>query len=273
MARNKLDLPDYLPYLVNRVGAALVARFTADALAQHGLTIAMWRVLAALSDNGAQRQVDLAGLTSIDVSTLSRLVSRLIAMGLVTRLRSAQQQSRGGGAADRAGRDAGRPSSSRSRARWRNARSPDCRRASSPPRRPRCGGFMRIWRVGRRSGSAAPVHNSLTPSPRPAGRGWGEGQVTTELSRKPHPARFARHPLPASRDEGKHAALRGTRRSRRSLHVDDLLIGLNRLRESPPQRAREGRRRWSSASRSARSQQGTARRSAPQRPASTARHP
>ena len=89
VARKKLDLPDYLPYLVNRVGAALVARFTADALDAHGLTIAMWRVLAALSDNGAQRQVDLAGLTSVDVSTLSRLVSRLIAMGLVTRLRSA----------------------------------------------------------------------------------------------------------------------------------------------------------------------------------------
>jgi DNA-binding MarR family transcriptional regulator len=84
----KLHLPDYLPYLVNRVGAALVARFTADALAQHDLTIAMWRVLVALSDNGAQRQIDLAGLTSIDVSTLSRLVSRLIAMGLVTRVRS-----------------------------------------------------------------------------------------------------------------------------------------------------------------------------------------
>jgi DNA-binding MarR family transcriptional regulator len=90
VARNKLNLPDYLPYLVNRVGAALVARFTADALEQHGLTIAMWRVLVVLSDTGAQRQVDIASLTSIDVSTLSRLVSRLIAIGLVTRLRSAQ---------------------------------------------------------------------------------------------------------------------------------------------------------------------------------------
>jgi len=88
VVQKKLNLPDYLPYLVNRVGAALVARFTADALDTHGLTIAMWRVLAALSDNGAQRQVDIAGMTSIDVSTLSRLVSRLIAMGLVTRLRS-----------------------------------------------------------------------------------------------------------------------------------------------------------------------------------------
>src|ERR1044072_7398262 len=67
VARNKLNLPDYLPYLVNRVGAALVARFTADALEQHDLTIAMWRVLAALSDNGAQRQGALAGLASLGV--------------------------------------------------------------------------------------------------------------------------------------------------------------------------------------------------------------
>lgn len=88
MMQKKLNLSDYMPYLVNRVGAALVARFTADALDVHGLTIAMWRVLAALSDNGALRQVDISGLTSIDVSTLSRLVSRLIAMGLVSRLRS-----------------------------------------------------------------------------------------------------------------------------------------------------------------------------------------
>ena len=49
----------------------------------------MWRVLAALSNNGGQRQVDLAGMTSIDASTMSRLVTRLVRMGLVTRSRSA----------------------------------------------------------------------------------------------------------------------------------------------------------------------------------------
>jgi DNA-binding MarR family transcriptional regulator len=84
-----LDLSDYFPYLINRVGAALVARFSADALDRRCLTIAMWRVLAALSNNGGQRQIDLAGFTSIDVSTLSRLVTRLIRMGLVSRTRSA----------------------------------------------------------------------------------------------------------------------------------------------------------------------------------------
>ena len=86
--RSKLELDDYLPYLINRVGTALAVRFTADQLATHGLSIAMWRVLAVLSSNGGQRQIDLAGLTSIDASTLSRLVTRLVRMGLVSRTRS-----------------------------------------------------------------------------------------------------------------------------------------------------------------------------------------
>jgi DNA-binding MarR family transcriptional regulator len=85
----KLDLGDYLPYLVNRVGTVIAEQFGADALARHGLSIAEWRVLAVLASNGGQRQIDLADLTSIEASTLSRLVSRLVRMGLVTRTRSA----------------------------------------------------------------------------------------------------------------------------------------------------------------------------------------
>ena len=88
--RLHLDLGNYLPYLINRVGFALVENFTADALKQQGLSIDMWRVLAALSNNGGQRQVDLSGMTSIDASTMSRLVSRLVRNGLVTRSRSAK---------------------------------------------------------------------------------------------------------------------------------------------------------------------------------------
>ena len=87
-ARPQLDLANYLPYLINRVGFALVESFTADALKANGLSIDMWRVLAALSNNGSQRQVDLSGMTSIDASTMSRLVSRLVRIGLVTRSRS-----------------------------------------------------------------------------------------------------------------------------------------------------------------------------------------
>ncbi len=87
--RPNLDLGNYLPYLLNRVGFALVEGFTADALKANHLSIEMWRVLAALSNNGGQRQVDLSAMTSIDASTMSRLVSRLVRMGLVTRSRSA----------------------------------------------------------------------------------------------------------------------------------------------------------------------------------------
>src|SRR3954471_8820783 len=88
MRRSKVELNEFLPYLINRVGSALVDRFAEDQLAAHGLSIAMWRVLAALSSNGPQRQIDLAELTSTDASTLSRLVTRLVRMGLVSRSRS-----------------------------------------------------------------------------------------------------------------------------------------------------------------------------------------
>jgi DNA-binding MarR family transcriptional regulator len=87
--RPHLDLSDYLPYLINRVGSALVARFSEDALAGTRLSIATWRVLAALSNNGRLRQIDIAEITNIEVSTLSRLITRLVHMGLVSRTRSA----------------------------------------------------------------------------------------------------------------------------------------------------------------------------------------
>jgi DNA-binding MarR family transcriptional regulator len=85
--RPYLDLSDYLPYLINRVGAAFVAGYEQD-IARHGLSIAMWRVLAGLSTGDKHRQIDVAQLTSIDVSTLSRLITRLVSLGLVTRTRS-----------------------------------------------------------------------------------------------------------------------------------------------------------------------------------------
>ncbi len=84
-----LDLSEYLPYLVNRVGSIVADQFGTEALAPHGLSIAMWRVMAVLAATGGQRQIDLAELTSIDVSTLSRLVSRLVRNSVVTRTRSA----------------------------------------------------------------------------------------------------------------------------------------------------------------------------------------
>ena len=84
----RLDLAGYFPYLINRVGAVFVESFTSEALDAEDISIAMWRVLAALSNNGTQRQIDLAQRTSIEVSTLSRIVARLLRRGLITRKRS-----------------------------------------------------------------------------------------------------------------------------------------------------------------------------------------
>ena len=87
--RTGLNFSEHLPYLVNRVGWLLVTDFGQNTLARHQLSIAMWRVLAVLADDDGQRQIDVAASTSIDVSTLSRVVTRMVKMGLVSRTRSA----------------------------------------------------------------------------------------------------------------------------------------------------------------------------------------
>jgi len=86
--RVELELSNYLPFLVNRVGVAIVEGFTAEQLKKEGLTIYTWRVLAVLASGGPQRQVDLVEMTSVDAPTISRVVSRLVHDGLVTRRRS-----------------------------------------------------------------------------------------------------------------------------------------------------------------------------------------
>ena len=83
--RPQLDLANYLPYLVNRLGGALVADMIENTLAAFDLTIDMWRLLSVLSYRGTQRQVDLVDMTSIDASVVSRQVTKLVRLGLVTR--------------------------------------------------------------------------------------------------------------------------------------------------------------------------------------------
>lgn len=81
------DLGRYLPYLINRAGARLALGF-AQEIRRHGIVLQEWRVLAALAAHGRQRLSDLAALTSIDLSTLSRLVARMARAGLVARGRA-----------------------------------------------------------------------------------------------------------------------------------------------------------------------------------------
>ena len=80
------DLTRYLPYLVNRTGVRIATAF-GEVLRTHAITLPMWRVLAALDHADGQRISDLAALTSIDVSTLSRILDAMQEKGLVERRR------------------------------------------------------------------------------------------------------------------------------------------------------------------------------------------
>lgn len=81
-----LQLDRYLPYLINRAGVSLAVRFSAS-LREAGIALQDWRVLAALRERDGQRLTELAQRTSIEVSTLSRLVGSLETAGLVSRHR------------------------------------------------------------------------------------------------------------------------------------------------------------------------------------------
>lgn len=81
-----MELGAYLPYLVNRLGQRFVAEFS-PALAGAGIDVQMWRVLIALYQRGDQPVGALSDLTSINISTLSRLIGRMSAREHVERLR------------------------------------------------------------------------------------------------------------------------------------------------------------------------------------------
>jgi len=79
-------LDTVLPYLVNRVSHHMTRALARD-LAERGLTISHWRVLAVLDARRAGTIGELAGYAMIEQSTLSRLVARMVRAGLVARRR------------------------------------------------------------------------------------------------------------------------------------------------------------------------------------------
>ena len=81
-----VELATYLPYLVNRLGQRFVSELS-TALATQGVGVQDWRVLIVLYQRGEQAVGSLSKLTSINMSTLSRLISRMADRGLVERCR------------------------------------------------------------------------------------------------------------------------------------------------------------------------------------------
>lgn len=79
-------LDSYLPYLLNRAGARIATAF-GEEVRPLGATLQVWRVLAALREKDGRRMGDLSTTTSIEVSTLTRLVDNMEKKGLVARRR------------------------------------------------------------------------------------------------------------------------------------------------------------------------------------------
>jgi DNA-binding MarR family transcriptional regulator len=77
-------LPDFAPYLMNRVMARYNARLRA-ALDGAGVSVPQMRALAVLSARGAQSIGDLATLAVTEPSTLSRNLDRMEADGWIER--------------------------------------------------------------------------------------------------------------------------------------------------------------------------------------------
>ena len=80
------EFTDSFPYLLNRVGMRMGELFSRR-IASYGVTLPMYRVMAALGEVPNQRLNDLAAMTTVELSTLSRLIGTMEKMKLVLRSR------------------------------------------------------------------------------------------------------------------------------------------------------------------------------------------
>jgi MarR family transcriptional regulator, organic hydroperoxide resistance regulator len=85
--KHSFTLADFVPYLLNRAGVRIGLVFARE-IEPLGVSLPMWRVMAALWEQDDQRLGDIAEHTSIDVSTLSRLLVTLQRKQFIVRQRS-----------------------------------------------------------------------------------------------------------------------------------------------------------------------------------------
>ena len=85
-------LSNSLPYLLARLGVRMGELFV-RIVRNDGLTLPMYRVLAALAEQGRPLRLgELAALTSAEMSTLSRIVADMHREGIVSRERPPNDQ-------------------------------------------------------------------------------------------------------------------------------------------------------------------------------------
>jgi MarR family transcriptional regulator, organic hydroperoxide resistance regulator len=80
------QLTNSFPYRLNRVGVRIGELFS-ERIASFDATLPIYRVLAALWERPDQRLSDLSEMTTIEISTLSRLIGTMKRKGWVSRRR------------------------------------------------------------------------------------------------------------------------------------------------------------------------------------------
>jgi MarR family transcriptional regulator, organic hydroperoxide resistance regulator len=82
--RDMFDLENYIPYLVRRIVPRLDDAFGKN-LKALDISVENWRILITLYDRGPLSLSKLAELTSINLSTLSRMIDRMAERKLIRR--------------------------------------------------------------------------------------------------------------------------------------------------------------------------------------------
>lgn len=82
------QLTTSMPFLLARLGVRMGSLFS-QRLATYDLTLPMYRVLAALSERPSQKLGDLSAMTTVELSTMSRLIGTMVSRNLVSRQRPA----------------------------------------------------------------------------------------------------------------------------------------------------------------------------------------
>lgn len=84
-------LEQFLPYLVHRVGSNLAEGFD-EGFAEAGVSLQEWRALSILYEYGAQTMGEIARRTSINSSSMTRLIGQMEKHDLVKRERQVANQ-------------------------------------------------------------------------------------------------------------------------------------------------------------------------------------
>lgn len=88
------NLEDHLGYWL-RCLSNFISRSFAERLEKQGISVAQWVVLRTLYDRSSLTLNTVAGQVGVDKSTLSRMVERLVQMGLVNRSEGHDRRSLG----------------------------------------------------------------------------------------------------------------------------------------------------------------------------------